>query len=95
MRACKREMTSWIKYMCVCVYLYINIYIYLLSEAQVNCLLDNVLLDSKINILLVLWREVQEKIPTMKRVSSVDKPGSTLDLKGQTSQKLPIWQCRS
>lgn len=34
---------------------------YFLSEAQINCLLDNALLGSKSSVLLALWGEVQEK----------------------------------
>lgn len=36
-----------------------------------------------------------EGIPTMERVSSAGDPSSILEAEGQTSQKFPIWQCRS
>lgn len=40
---------------------FLNNSMYFLSEAQINCLLDNALLGSKSSVLLALWGEVQEK----------------------------------
>ena len=40
---------------------FLNNSIYLLSEAQINYLLDNALLGSKSHVSLALWGEVEEK----------------------------------